>query len=583
MTLLDAINASGMTPARLQSCATLTRRRLVALALNLMVYGALCGWLASILGAGGWSYIDIAFFACFLVASPWAVLGFVNATLGLWLACFVADGVAQTAPFLAAGETRAAITERIAIVMTVRNEDVGPAIDRLAAMETELSATADGAHFSWHLLSDTSDPAIAADEERLIGAWRAQRPGSAGLIHYRRRCDNSGFKAGNLRAFCADMHTDYDLMIVLDADSFMRSGTLLQMVRIAGAHPRIGILQSLAVGAPSRSAFTRLFQFGMRMGMRSYTLGASWWTGDCGPFWGHNALVRVRPFLDYCALPKLSSGPILSHDQIEAALMRRAGLEVRVMPVESGSYEQNPPDLMEFSRRDLRWCRGNMQYWRLLGLPGLAPVSRFQLVWAIAMFIGLPASQALLALAALKPFDGEPSSAFPAGSGIAFLIAYMLLGLTPKLAGLLDAAFSGEFPRYGGARLFALGAALEFVASYLLSAAIGFRTAAFLLGLPFGRSVAWGAQRRSAVAVSWSDAARDFWPATLFGVTLAGLLCAGAPAAVPYALPFIAGLALAIPFAKLTASPALGAFFVRYRLCAAPEELASTQDPVSAP
>jgi len=312
--------------------------------------------------------------------------------------------------------------------------------------------------------------------------------------------------------------------------------------------------------------------------MRSYTMGASWWTGDCGPFWGHNALVRVKPFLDHCALPVLPGappfgGPILSHDQLEAAYMRRAGFEVRVLPVESASFEENPPDMAEFSRRDMRWCQGNMQYWRLLRTPGLLPVSRFQLVWAIFMFLGLPASQLMLGLAALKPFDGEPSALFPAFSAIAFLIVYLLIGLGPKLAGLADVGLAGDISRYGGARLFATSAALELAGSYLLSAAVGFRTALFLAGLAFGKALGWNSQRRDAEALSWRAATADFWPATLAGWTLFALIAAGAPGALPFALPFIGGLLVAIPFATLTASPALGAFFARNKLCATPEEI----------
>ena len=141
-------------------------------------------------------------------------------------------------------------------------------------------------------------------------------------------------------------------------------------------NPQLGILQSLVVGMPTSSPFARVFQFGMRLGMRSYTLGSAWWQADCGPYWGHNALIRLEPFIRHCHLPELSSGPplggqILSHDQVEAALMRKAGYEVRVLPEEGGSWEENPPTLLEYIRRDLRWCHGNMQYWPLLTIPGL--------------------------------------------------------------------------------------------------------------------------------------------------------------------------------------------------------------------
>ncbi|MDE2363008.1 MAG: glucans biosynthesis glucosyltransferase MdoH [Hyphomicrobiales bacterium] len=573
MARLEAIETA-TTPAALQPLATLARRRLFVLAANLGLYVALCLWLSRILGADGWGALDVVFMLCFMVASPWSVIGFVNAALGLWLQRFSVEGLAKTAPFLAAADIEAQILERTAVVMTVRNEDPARAVARFSAMEAVVSATPDAARFSWHLLSDTSEPALAQEEERLIAQWRAARPDSAARIHYRRRVENTGFKAGNLAEFCAHARDDYDCALVLDADSFMRAETIVAMARIMQAHPQIGVLQSLVVGARSQSAFARLFQFGMRAGMRSYTLGATWWTGDCGPFWGHNAFLRIRPFVDHCKLPELPGGPILSHDQVEAALMRRAGYEVRVMPVESGSFEENPPDMVEFSRRDVRWCRGNMQYWRLLGLPGLLPLSRFQLAWAIAMFVGLPAGQLMLFIAALKPF--ATAGAFPAGSAIAFLCVYLLVGLAPKLAGFADVLLGRETARYGGPGKFAAGAALELAASFLLSAPVGFQTALFLAGLPFGGKLAWGAQRRDAGALSWRDAAHAFWPATLFGWFVLVLLATGAPAAIPFALPFVGGLAVAVPFAKVTASPALGAYFVRKKICATPEELAAT-------
>jgi len=441
-------------------------------------------------------------------------------------------------------------------------------------MEAELSATADAAQFSYHLLSDTSVAAVAAEEERQVALWRAMRPDAAERVHYRRRLDNAGFKAGNVREFCARCVDDYDAMIVLDADSFMRAPAVLQLVRIAEAFPKIGILQSLVVGAPSRSAFARLFQFGMRAGMRSYTMGASWWTADCGPFWGHNALVRIRPFLDHCDLPTLGGRPILSHDQLEAALMRAAGYEVRVLPVESGSFEENPPDLVEFSNRDLRWCQGNMQYWRLVGLPGILPASRFQVGWAISMFVGLPASQIMLLLAALKPFDGEPAASFPVASAIAFYLVYLAIGLSPKLAGYADVLLGRETARYGGGVAFLAGASAEIAASYLLSAATAFRTSLFLIGLPFGHDLSWGSQQRDAHELSWTAAAAPFWAGTLFGLMLLAALALGAPGAIPYFLPFALGLVLAIPFARFTAAPDLGAAMVRARLCATPDEIA---------
>jgi len=367
-------------------------------------------------------------------------------------------------------------------------------------------------------------------------------------------------------------------MIPLDADSLMDGATILRLARIGQAWPRLGIVQSLVVGAPSASAFGRIFQFGMRHGMRPYTVGAAWWAGDCGPFWGHNALVRLKPFIEACELPVLPGkpplgGPILSHDQVEAALMRRAGFEARVLPVECGSYEDNPPTLLEFTRRDLRWCQGNLQYLRLLGMPGLKPMSRFQLVWAIMMFVGVPAWTAIILLAAIKPLDGKDMSAFPAASAAGLYVVFLLMYLTPKLAGFLDVALTnGGLRRYGGAARFSAGCLLELAFSFLLGASTTLRTSLFMIGLLAGRSVAWSGQSRDAHALSFSTAARGLWPQTLFGVFTLTMAWLHSPALALWSLPLTLGYVAAIPFAILTAAPSVGRALARTGLCATPEE-----------
>jgi membrane glycosyltransferase len=329
---------------------------------------------------------------------------------------------------------------------------------------------------------------------------------------------------------------------------------------------------------PSRSAFARMFQFGMRQGMRSYTMGQAWWVGECGPFWGHNALVRIKPFMDHCALPVLDGPPpfgghVLSHDQVEATFMRRAGYEVRVLPEESGSWEENPPTILEFSRRDVRWCQGNMQYVGLLDQPGLFPISRFQLVWAILMFVGVPAWTLMIALSPFLAWHGPSHDSFPVGLGIATYLAFLLMYLMPKLAGFIDILISkGGAERYGGRGHFLAAAAIELVFSFLVGALTSFRITVFMVGLAFGKSVTWGGQQRDAMALSWDEAFAAFWPQMVFGFVVVGLLWLASPAAALWSLPLTLGFLVAVPFAVITASPALGAMFVRNRLCGIPEE-----------
>jgi membrane glycosyltransferase len=569
------------TPAGLQDKRALMLRRIVFATVNLATLAALIWGLVNVFGRGGWSASDVVILISFLVGAPWTVMGLWNAVIGVWLLHGPRNGLALTAPHLAAGDTDAPITDRVALAMTVRNEDPLRSFQRLAVMRASLDATGWGRNFDIFILSDTTDPEIAATEERLFHAMRAELGGPR--TNYRRRRANEGFKAGNVREFLTRQGRDHDFYLPLDSDSLMSGATILRMVRIMQAYPRLGILQSLVVGTPAPSGFARIFQFGMRHGMRSYTMGAAWWQGDCGPYWGHNALIRVRPFRRHCRLPLLPGKPplgghILSHDQVEAVLMRRAGYEVRVIPVEGESWEDNPPTLMDFTNRDLRWCQGNMQYWKLLGLRGLRPVSRFQIFTAIMMYMGAPAWMVMTATAAAKLLEGhagEVNIAF----GIAMFFIMFAVSLVPKLMGLLDIALTtGGAARYGGRVRFALGGLLEMIFSILMAPVVAFRVTLFLIGLVFGRSVIWSGQNRDAYRLSWADAARGLWPQTLFGIgLLVSIGLVKGMDTVAWAGPMIAGLILAIPFAVLTALPRFGRFAARMGLCATPDEVETPQ------
>lgn len=574
-----ATAATLTTPAGLQAIATLNWRRFIFLTLNLATWAILLIWAAVILASGGWTWVDGILFICFIFGTPWAVLGFWNAIIGLMQLHLRRDGVSEVAPFLAAGDVAAPLVVKTAVLMTLRNEYPARALLRLKTVKASLDATGEGAHFAYFILSDTDIAAVAEAEAAVVAAWQ-ETDSDRERIVYRRRSDNAGFKAGNVRDFCVRWGSAYDLMLPLDADSLMSGPAIVRLVRIMQAYPRIGILQSLVVGTPSSSAFARVFQFGMRHGMRAYTMGQAWWVGDCGPFWGHNALVRIQPFAEQCLLPVLSGKPplgghVLSHDQVEATLMRRAGFEVRVMPVEDGSYEDNPPDALEFIRRDVRWCQGNMQYVKLLNHPGLLPISRFQLLWAILMFVGVPAWTVMIALLPLFTVGALRIPDFPVASAQALYITFLLMYLSPKIAGLIDAMLTrGEVRRFGGPVRFAVSAAIELVFSFLQGAVSTIRTSIFMVGLLFGKSIVWNGQRRDAVGVSWAAAASALWPQLVFGIGVCGALLMISPVTLLWSLPLTAGYLLAIPFTVVTASPAFGRWMKRYGIAAIPEDFA---------
>lgn len=572
------IGPAGMTPANLQTASTLTRRRLIMAALVLATFAALGVGFAMVLGGDGWTALDIGIFITFLIATPWTVIGFWNAIIGFWLLHGVKDPLARVAPFMAPmPPADGPILARTAILMTLRNEDPARAFQRLRIVRNSLEATGQGERFDYYVLSDTSLANVGVAEEVLFAAWQDEFADATRTV-YRRRETNDGFKAGNIRDFLRQWGAAYDLMLPLDADSLMSGREIVKLVSICQAHPHIGILQSLVTGTPSPSAFARVFQFGMRHGMRSYTMGAAWWAGDFGPFWGHNAVVRVAPFTDACDLPMLPGRPplggyVLSHDHIEAALMRHAGYEVRVVPVEGESWEDNPPTLLDFTTRDLRWCQGVMQYWRLIGMPGLLPLSRFHIALTILMYLGALSWTLMIALSALKVFD-PPATVAQVELGMVLFAASFVMSIAPKLAGMLDvAATPGGMARYGGAVRFVAGVFTEISFSMLLAPVEAVRVSIFMVSLLFGRSVIWSGQQRDAHSLSWATAWQGLWPQTLFGVALAALLGWKAPGVLPWAAPLLAGLVLAVPFAVWTASPRTGAAFTWAGLCATPEEL----------
>lgn len=570
-------SADAYTPTGLQSLASLRLRRFLSLCACATLYIGLLLWLADILAPHEWDGLSIFICIAFAIAAPWMVLGVWNSCLGFWLLHVCSDGLTCVAPFLEARNSNAPLTYSTAIIMTLRHEDPGRAFARLRAVMESLLATGHGAHFSFFVLSDSTDGHFTAQEDEAFAQWSAWAQTQNARLYHRRRSSNEGYKAGNISDFCERWGDQYEFMLPLDADSLMSGDAIVDLVRIAQAHPRIGILQSLVVGAPSSSFFARLFQFGMRHGMRSYTMGSAYWAGDCGPFWGHNALVRIKPFRDFCSLPQINAraplgGAILSHDQVEAVLMRRAGYEVRVVPVETQSYEDNPPHMLEFARRDMRWCQGNMQYFYLLGLKDILPMSRFQLLWAIMMFLGVPAWALILLLIGLKAQTAYSFGPDQIAHAQAFYLTFLVLSFMPKIMGWLDRLYTkGGSAHYGGAGLFLVNIVSEIIFSLLLGAGVSFSTGLFMLGLIVGQSIIWSGQSRDAQGLSWRACSAALWPASLFGLLLWALYIS-VPALIVWSLPLTLGYVLAIPFAYVTADPALGQWAKAKGLGAIPED-----------
>jgi membrane glycosyltransferase len=531
------------------------------------------------LSPGGIDTLDVLLLLMVAATLPWQVTGLWNSTIGILITRFARDPVAALFPGAAirGDET---ITAKTAILVCVRNEVPERVIRNLKTLLSGLATARVADQFQAYVLSDTTDPAMAAAEDSMFAAVASEaRDGSA--IIYRRRSVNAEFKAGNIRDFCERWGAEHDFALVLDADSLMSAEAVLRLVRVMQANPKLGILQSLVIGLPSTSAFARLFQFGMRLGMRSYTIGSAWWQADCGPYWGHNALIRLAPFIAHCSLPELRTRggrkvPILSHDQVEAVLMRRAGFEVRVLAEEQQSWEENPATLLEFIRRDLRWCQGNMQYWRLLGLPGIKPTSRYQFAFAMMMFVGSPAWTGLLILGtALAAMSSSPRDVIRPDAGATLLVLMLAMLIWPKLTTFAHVLTCGkERAAFGGGPRLIASMICETIFSLMLMPIMWLGHTMFLARLPFTRSVSWSGQLRDDHRVPLRLACRVLWPYTLLGSAAVGVLAVTHPAAIPYALPLAGGLALSIPLAVVTALPRVGAGLASIGIGRLPEETA---------
>jgi membrane glycosyltransferase len=580
--MLDRVTALSATVESPATTVLARRRTLFAFLVGVTIAGVL--WLA-LVAVPPYSAGAIAFLVLFTVTLPWSVIGFWNATIGFLIMRFCRDPAMAVNPLAASIRGDEPVTASTAILMCIRNESPEQVTRNLQPLIDGLVQTRVAHLFHVYLLSDSSDPEIIAAEAACFDAFIAKSLGAI-PVTYRRRAVNTAFKAGNIRDFCDRWGKNHEFAVTLDADSFMPTETVLRLVRIAQANPRLGILQTLVVGLPSLSIFARVFQFGMRLGMRSYTLGATWWQGDCGPYWGHNAIIRLAPFIAHCRMPVLPgngplSGHLLSHDQVEAALMRRAGFEVRVLPVDGISWEENPPTLMEFSRRDLRWCQGNMQYWKLLTLPGLKPVSRFQLAFAIQMYLGSPAWMAMTAIGTvLLALSDTPAAQYvpvKAGVGTVLFAIMMLMTFAPKIATIIDVLLTpSEWRSFGGTLPFAVNIAIETLFMILLAPVIALTHTIFMTRLfVFRRGGSWNNQKRQSHAVPWRLAFEKLWPQTLAGCTVLVVAASKAPNDIGFILLGTTGLILAAPFAVATASPRLGDLFAQIGVCRLPEEQAA--------
>ena len=531
--------------------------------------------------AEGWTLLNLLLFGLLTLLFTHVAIGFAQAFFGFLI-------LSDRCPYPETEPSNDDLPSLpvTAIVLPVFNEDVGAVFARLRVMYHALKAQGTLDHFHFFILSDSIDQEKAF-EEKLAWERLVTEADGTDRIFYRHRKLPINRKSGNIADFCRRWGSLYRYMICLDADSLMSAPTLVALVRRMEDNHRIGILQTVPRAINGRTIWSRLQQFSMSLYGPLFATGANFWQQEESNFWGHNAIIRLAPFIKHCALPELPGQSAIgrrpmSHDFVEAALMRRAGWEVRLADDLRGSYEETPPNVVEHLKRDRRWCQGNLQHWPLVLARGFRPVTRFHFLHGIFSFLASPLLALVLLLGFLKNLGAAPLSeglyADAARAQIAILLFgfTMLLLILPKLFALALAFRHGRAPEFGGAWKMVASAFLEMAVSILLAPVFLYFHGKFVLFSLLGKNVEWHAQRRTGSdARDWREAGKVFRLPTLLGLATGLLTWWLTPGYFFWLLPIILGWLLAIPLTASVADWRGGLLLQKAGLFLVPDEVSS--------
>ncbi|MHB0852643.1 glucans biosynthesis glucosyltransferase MdoH [Stutzerimonas nitrititolerans] len=585
--------------------------RRAALLCLMLVQTAIATWhMKAVLPYQGWALVDLqevyrqplqesarqilpylvqtSILLLFALLFCWVSVGFWTALMGFFQLLKGRDRYNISAT--SAGNEPIPAEARTALVMPIANEDVPRVFAGLRATYESLLATGEIEHFDIFVLSDSNDPDTCVAEQK---AWLelCREVDGFGHIFYRRRRRRVKRKSGNIDDFCRRWGSSYRYMVVLDADSVMSGDCLTSLVRLMEANPGAGIIQTGPKASGMDTLYARMQQFATRVYGPLFTAGLNFWQLGESHYWGHNAIIRVKPFIEHCALAPLPgkgsfAGDILSHDFVEAALMRRAGWGVWIAYDLPGSYEELPPNLLDELKRDRRWCHGNLMNFRLFLVKGMHTVHRFVFLTGVMSYLSAPLwftflalSTGLLAIHTLMvpEYFLQPNQLYPLWpqwhpqEAIALFSATLTLLFLPKLLSVVLIWIQGSKEYGGGIRLL-LSMILETLFSMLLAPVrmlfhTVFVTAAFL-----GWSVQWKSPQRADNATPWGEALRRHGSQMLLGVLWTALVAWLDPAFLWWLAPIVVSLILSAPVSVLTSrtGPGLAAF--RRKLFLIPEE-----------
>jgi membrane glycosyltransferase len=558
------------------------------IAATLSITGIALSPVCRLLGADTFGPLDLVIIALVALLFAWTAFAFLSALAGF----LAGRGHAACELKIAADGPPPTLSSRNAVLLPIYNEAAQPVLARLQAICESVAAAGAGAgrQFDYFILSDSTDQAIRSSEYALFQRLK-RRLGGQTRVFYRHRPQNVARKAGNIADWVRCFGGAYDHMVVLDADSLMEGETLVRLAAAMEREADVGLIQTAPAIINRHTLFARAEQFASRLYGPMLARGVAWWSGSEGNYWGHNAIIRVRAFAEQAGLPQLKGrkpfgGHILSHDFVEAALLRRAGWRVCMAPNLGGSYEESPPTLAALLARDRRWCQGNLQHVPVLWARGLHWISRFHLLRGVSAYLAAPLWLSLLVSAAVLPLHpewgvraGAPVRAASGARLIDLLLVAVVLAvsigflLAPKLMALVQVLRSpGERSRFGGARLAALNMGLEILLSTLVAPLIMVSHARSFAAVLAGRDSGWAAQARDESGPSLRRSARLHAGDTVFGLALAGAALASSARELLWMAPVIAGLTLAIPLATILASARLGQAARRLGLLLVPEE-----------
>ena len=571
-----------------QGAARLRRLILVALVIGQTWLAAY--FMTAILPYHGSHWLEMVLLALYSVLFAWVGMGFWTALMGFWVLLRGKDRYSISAT--SAADVTLAAEARTGILVPICNEDVARVFAGIRSTYDSLARTGELARFDFFILSDTSEADTRVAE---LEAWLklCREVKGFGHIFYRRRTNRIRRKSGNVADWCRRWGSQYRYMIVLDADSVMSGTCLKRLVQLMEANPKAGIIQTAPRAAGRDTLYARIQQMATRVYGPLFTAGLHYWQLGESHYWGHNAILRVAPFMRHCALGRIEgkgplAGEILSHDFVEAALMRRAGWSVWIAYDLPGSYEEMPPSLLDELKRDRRWCQGNLQNFQLFTAKGLHPAHRAVFMTGVMAYLSAPlwflflvCSTALLAISVMSEpvYFTEPYQLFPLWPEWHPEWAIRLFGATatllflPKLlAALLLLLRPAELRGFGGPLRMLASVTLETLFSALLAPIRMLFHAKFVLGALLGWKLVWKSPPRGDNETTWREALEKHGMGTLLGLVWAGGVYWLQPQFLWWLLPVVGSLMMAIPLSVWSSRVRLGRAFRSARLFLIPEE-----------